>query len=453
MGNELKVVLGLGKTGLSCVRYLRTQGYDIAVADSRPNPPFLEEFNRLYPDIPLKLGEFDDAMLRRASEIIVSPGISVKDPIIAKYFKKGVPVVGDIELFARAVSKPVVAITGSNGKSTVTSLVGHLATQAGLSVKVGGNLGVAALDLLKDDQTKTDFYILELSSFQLETTFSLQCMSAVNLNISPDHMDRYETIEDYIAAKLRIYQNCVYPIINLDDPRSYGSTHLHANVLGFTVKEPFNGHYGIRQQGNQIYLTIGQKNIINVNELKIRGYHQYANALAGLALGSKIGLSHDSMVPALSSFIGLSHRCQWVRNIGGVDWYNDSKATNVGSALAALEGLGPTTEGKLILLAGGLGKNADFSELYEPVSQYVKTLVLYGKDRGEIAASLQGATNILMVDDLKNAVHLAHANAAPADVVLLSPACASFDMFKDFEERGNLFMTYVRELISIDPSR
>lgn len=446
MNNNLKVVVGLGKTGLSCVRYLVSQGDQVAVTDSRMQPPGLKEFKDVFPDVPLSLGKFDEQLLNKASELVVSPGVSVGEPSIAKQLKRHIPIVGDIELFAKATTKPVVAITGSNGKSTVTSLVGHLANQAGLNVKVGGNLGVAALDLL--DDFNADLYILELSSFQLETTFSLKCLSSVNLNISPDHMDRYHCLEEYINAKLRVYQNCQNPIINLDDPQSYKSFNFKNQTVGFTLHEPLEGMYGLRQVSGETYLALGGENLCRAKDLTLKGYHQYANVLAALAIGRAIGLSLDSMLRALPSFKGLPHRCQWVAKINDIDWYNDSKATNVGSTIAAIEGLGSEIKGKIVLLAGGLGKNADFSKLYHPVAKYVRTLVLYGKDKDHIAAPLNGATSVLFAKDLPGAVNVAKENAMRGDAVILSPACASFDMFRDFEHRGEVFMNIVREIAS-----
>lgn len=444
MSDELKVVVGLGKTGLSCVRYLLSQGYEVAVTDSRLDPPGLKELREHHPKVNIELGAFDEKLLNLASELIVSPGVSVKEPMIAKQRKRNIPIVGDIELFARKTTKPIVAITGSNGKSTVTSLMGHLAQHAGLKVKVGGNLGVPVLDLLDDNNT--EIYILELSSFQLETTFSLNCVSSVNLNISPDHMDRYESLEEYINAKLRIYQHCERPVVNLDDPKSFGSFNFKTRPVGFTLKEPQEDDYGLRTFRGETYLALGKENLLKTNSLPLKGQHQYANALAALALGSAIGLPTEKMLAAMTTFEGLPHRCQWVATIKGVNWYNDSKATNVGSSQAAILGLGPEITGKLILLAGGQGKNADFKDLFEPVKKYVKTLILYGEDKKIIADTLAGAAPIVMAEDLPAAIHSAHAIASSGDVVILSPACASFDMFKNFEHRGEVFMEIVRGL-------
>lgn len=441
---ELKVIVGLGKTGLSCVHFLLSEGHKVAVVDTRANPPGLQELQQKFPFVPISLGHFDEALLSDASELVVSPGVSLKEPSIAKQIKRGIPAVGDIELFARKTAKPIVAITGSNGKSTVTTLVGHLAAAAGLKVKVGGNLGIPVLELL--DDANTELYVLEVSSFQLETTYSLNCISSVNLNISPDHMDRYSDLNEYTQAKLRIYTHCEHPIINLDDPRSYSNFHFKTQPVGFTLKEPEKGTYGMRMVRGDCYLAYGNQDLIATKDLLLKGQHQYANALASLALGQAIGLPIDSMLETICGFKGLTHRCQWVANINGVDWYNDSKATNVGSAEAAILGLGPVITGKLVLLAGGQGKNADFLPLYDPINKHVKTVVLYGQDKHLMAEALKGATSLIMADDLQQAVNFARENANAGDIVILSPACASFDMFQNFEHRGEVFMKLVREL-------
>lgn len=440
--SDLKVIVGLGKTGLSCVHYLKSQGAHVAVIDSRLNPPAYDELRTRYPDVLTSLGKFDEELLSRACEIIISPGVSLKEPAIAKQAKRQVPILGDVELFAQKTTKPVVAITGSNGKSTVTSLVGHLAAHAGLKVKVGGNLGTPVLDLF-DDAT-TEMYVLELSSFQLETTYSLNALTAVNLNISPDHMDRYNDLQEYIQAKIRVYSHCANPIVNLDDPQSFSSAAFKNDPLGFTLKEPKRGEFGIRKINKETFLAWGEENLLSTRLVTLKGQHQYANILASLALGRAMGLSMDIMLEGLLSFKGLPHRCQWLANYRGVDWYNDSKATNVGSLQAAILGIGPEIQGKLVLLAGGQGKNADFRSLFKPVADYVRTLILFGQDKNIIAEALNGAAPIRFAKDLNEAAQIAEKTAVQGDAVLLSPACASFDMFQNFEHRGETFIEIVR---------
>lgn len=437
--SSLKVIVGLGKTGLSTAHYLWQQGYQIAVNDSRQNPPGLTELKAISPDIPISLGSFDEALLARADELIVSPGISLKEPAIAKQIARGIPAVGDIELFARVAKAPVIGITGTNGKSTVTSLVGEMARNAGLQVKVGGNLGTPALDLLND---QAELYVLELSSFQLETTHSLKTISAVVLNISPDHMDRYQNLDEYVFAKQRIYQHCQTPVINREDSLSFSGLNNPAQAISFGLNEPLEGQFGLRQGK----LAFGKQDLMTIEEVKIKGLHQIANALAALALGYAAKLPISAMLATLKTFSGLPHRCQWVANINEVDWYNDSKGTNVNSTLAAIEGLGSVIDGKLILLAGGLGKQQDFTPLAEPVRKHVREVILIGQDAKLIAAALQHTVPIHFASSLEEAVQIAKKAAKKHDAVVLSPACASFDMFNNFEHRGDVFMSLVREL-------
>lgn len=436
---EFKVIVGLGKTGLSVARYLLQQGCQIAVNDSRPNPPGLTELKEISPAIKLSLGKFDEELLSRADELIVSPGISLKEPAIAKQIARGIPAIGDVELFARVAKAPIIGITGTNGKSTVTTLVGEMAHTAGLKVKVGGNLGTPVLDLL-DDQA--DLYVLELSSFQLETTHSLKTISAVVLNISPDHMDRYQNLEEYVFAKQVIYQGCQTPVINREDPVSFSGLKNPAIAVSFGLNEPQAGQFGLRQKN----LVFGTENLMAIDEVKIKGMHQIANALAALALGYAAKLPMPAMLASLKTFQGLAHRCQWVAAIDDVDWYNDSKGTNVNSTLAAIEGLGSVIGGKLILLAGGQGKQQDFTPLAASVKKYVSEVILIGEDAKIIAAALQNTVPICFAQDLAEAVKIAKKAAKKQDAVVLSPACASFDMFNNFEHRGEVFMSLVREL-------
>ena len=434
-----KIIVGLGKTGLSCVRYLTKQGFDVAVVDSRMSPPGLEELQQHFPDVPVSLGEFDAEVLLQADELIVSPGVSLREPAIANCLRHGVKVIGDIELFARAVNAPVVAITGSNGKSTVTSLVGLMAEAAGRKVKVGGNLGVPALDLL--DQN-ADLYVLELSSFQLETTYSLAPAAAAVLNVSSDHMDRYQDFNEYLLAKQRIYRECHVAVVNWDDGVSHAEVLLpnEAKVIGFGVGVPMVGDFGVIDS----CLAYGNKKLLSVNELKIKGQHNTANVLAALALGRAIDLPLEAMLQALRSFLGLAHRCQWVANINGVDWYNDSKGTNVGATKSAIEGFGVDNKGKVVLIAGGIGKDGDFTKLHDVVTKYVRAIVLIGQDARLIEQSLSGTSKSLHANSMQEAVMLCANEALPGDMVLLSPSCASFDMFKNFEHRGEVFIEEVK---------
>ena len=434
---NLKVIIGLGKTGMSCVRHLARQNCNLAVMDSRTNPPCLEELRRDFPKIPVFLGDFDQAVIDSVQEIILSPGVSLQTPSIIRAHARGIPVIGDIELFARAAHAPIIAITGSNGKSTVTTLVGEMAKNAGINVKVGGNLGIPTLDLL---DPYAELYVLELSSFQLETTHSLKIKAAVVLNVTEDHMDRYCSFDEYLFAKQRIYKNCKIAVINHDDPISYSGVKLPEKIISFGLKND-GENFGICDG----YLNHANKKLLKINELKIKGLHQAANALAALALGTAINLPEEVMIKTLREFPGLPHRCQWVAKINEVDWYNDSKGTNVGATHAAIEGLGQEIKGKIILIAGGLGKGADFTPLQKPVKQYARTVILFGKDAPKIESALKNHTKIIHADSMKNAVLLAKQTAESNDIVLLSPACASFDMFDNFEHRGDEFM---REILN-----
>ncbi|MBU0744634.1 MAG: UDP-N-acetylmuramoyl-L-alanine--D-glutamate ligase, partial [Gammaproteobacteria bacterium] len=388
INSDLKIVIGLGKTGMSCIRYLSKQGCNLAVVDNRLGPPGLQELKQNFPSIPTYLGNFDEAILSQAQELIVSPGVALSEPAIVSCLKKGIRIVGDIELFINATKTPIIAITGSNGKSTVTSLIGEMIKSAEKKVGVGGNLGMPALDLLDKE---ADFYVLELSSFQLETTSSLKAAAAVVLNISSDHMDRYQNLNEYLAAKQRIYSGCDTAIINSDDQLSYANALLPKKVIGFGISKPGPEDFGIENN----FLMYGNKKLLPTAELKIKGLHNISNALAALALGTSIGLPLTAMLLALRDFPGLPHRCQWTANINGVDWYNDSKGTNVGATKSAIEGLGAEISGKIILIAGGLGKDADFSPLHDTVAKYVRTVVLIGKDAPLLEAALNGASKIL----------------------------------------------------------
>jgi UDP-N-acetylmuramoylalanine--D-glutamate ligase len=436
------VIVGLGKTSLSCLRYLLKQGItreNIAVTDNREQPPGLNEIQQNFPQLRLSVGRFDEKLLDQAQKIIVTPGVSLQEPAIHKQLLRGIQPIGDIELFAQKANAPIIAITGTNGKSTVTTLVGEMAKTAGLNVKVGGNLGTPALDLL--DET-TELYVLELSSFQLETTYSLKTISATVLNITPDHLDRYQSLQDYIDAKQRIYQRCAIPVINREDPISFSGLKNFSRALSFGLNEPQKNQFGLRDN----YLAYDKENLIAANELQIKGRHQIANALAALALGHAAQIPLAAMLQALKNFRGLIHRCQWLAQIDGVNWYNDSKGTNVNSSLAAITGLGDAIQGKLILIAGGLGKNQDFSPLREPINKYVRSVILIGQDAQQIAAALSKETPIISARTLEEAVTIAKQQARSGDAVLLSPACASYDMFRNFEHRGEVFIAAVKKL-------
>jgi len=443
--DNLHVVVGLGVTGLSFVRYLKARQIPVALTDTRPEPPLLGRFKQEFPEVPLHLGGLDETLLDQAATILLSPGVALAEPAIAKQCARGLPVIGDVELFAREVKVPVVCITGSNAKSTVTTLVGLMAEAAGLKVRVGGNLGIPVLDLLAQPE-EAELYVLELSSFQLETTYSLAPRVATVLNVTPDHMDRYADLEAYKQAKQRVYNHCQIAVCNRDDPNTECQDNFSQRKFYFTLDQPVQNEFGLIENEGEVYLAFENELLLPVQDLPIRGRHYQANALAALALGHGANLPFDKMLQVLREFKGLPHRCQLVREQNGIAWYNDSKGTNVGASLAAIEGLGPELKGKLILIAGGVGKNADFSPLLPAISQYVRTAVLMGEAAPHLAKLIDGRCELVMVQDMSAAVRLAEQKAHPGDCVLLSPACASLDMFKNFEHRGEVFTALVQEL-------
>src|SRR3990167_3060266 len=438
--SDLHVIVGLGATGLSCARYLNKQNIPIAVTDTRTHPPQLDAVQQFCPNITLALGGLDAALLNQASCIVLSPGIALHEPKIAEQLKRGTPVIGDIELFARAVNVPVIAITGTNAKSTVTTLVGKMASAAGFGTQVGGNLGLPALDLL---DAKTDLYVLELSSFQLETTFSLKPMVSTVLNVTPDHMDRYISLMEYQQAKQRIYQHCQIAICNYDDSLT---EHAHARKFYFTMHAPKKNQFGLLIENGDTYLAYEDHRLLTTAELPVKGKHSYMNALASLAIGYGFGLPFEPMLSVLREFTGLPHRCQFVRELDGVSWVNDSKGTNVGATLAAIEGLGSDISGKLILIAGGVGKKADFSPLAHAIEKHVRHVVLIGEAANELAKIIGTRASVSFANSMEEAVEQARQHAHSHDNVLLSPACASFDMFRHFEDRGEVFMELVNGL-------
>ena len=441
--DQFRIVVGLGKSGMSLVRHLAGRGLPFAVADTRENPPELETLRRDYPHVEVRCGALDVDFLCRASELLVSPGLALATPALQQAAARGVKLSGDIELFARQAKAPIVAITGSNAKSTVTTLVGEMAAAAGRKVAVGGNLGTPALDLLADD---VELYVLELSSFQLETTDWLNAEVATCLNVSEDHMDRYADLQAYHLAKHRIFRGARQVVINSDDPLSRPLVADQLPCWTFGLGKPDFRGFGLIEEDGEKWLAFQFEPLMPARELKVRGAHNQANALAALALGHAVGLPFAPMLDSLRAFAGLPHRCQWLRERRGVSFYDDSKATNVGAALAAIEGLGADIPGKLVLIAGGDGKGADFASLRNPVAQHCRAVVLLGRDAGQIADALADAVPQDRVASLDAAVQRCAELAEPGDAVLLSPACASLDMFKNFEERGRLFAAAVEAL-------
>jgi UDP-N-acetylmuramoylalanine--D-glutamate ligase len=495
------VVVGLGKTGASCLRYFAKHGIAAAATDSRPNPPGLAELGPLAQRLDLRLGGFDLALLDHASQILLSPGVSPDEPIARAARARGIEVLGDVELFARAVRAPVIGITGTNGKSTVTSLVARMAAAAGRRVLAGGNLGVPALDLL--DQPVPDLYVLELSSFQLETTSSLELAAAAVLNVTADHLDRYASLEDYARAKARIFNHAATLVLNADDARvaamggeftgresargeavrgeslradSIGGDSLGGEAMGgkslgrgsiggesvraqsvratgagvapggrrvvtFSTQRA-EADFSVLRRGAQTLLVGHGEPLIDAARLKISGIHNVANALAALALGDAAGLELAAMLSALEAFPGLPHRSEWVAERARVRFVDDSKGTNVGATSAAVDGL----NGPLVVIAGGVGKGQDFAPLAAAFCGKVRHAVLIGQDAPALERALSGVCGTERAASMAAAVEAAARAALPGDTVLLSPACASLDMFRDYAERGAVFAAAVRAL-------
>ncbi len=435
-----KVVVGLGETGLSCVRYLKRQGYAVAVADTRLNPPCLEVFQAEFSDVPLHLGDLEVGFFAGVDEVVVSPGLSLQHPILKQLAEQGVSLVGDVELFARSIgnTKSVVAITGSNGKSTVTAWLAHVLQHIGQRVAVGGNIGIAVLSLL--DQVEVDVYVLELSSFQLETVTSLKGQIACVLNVSEDHMDRYADMASYVQTKQRVYWGAQAIVTNRQDMLTQALVPDTTTRISFGLNEPDLKQLGLIKDQQEVFLAFGKQRLCEVNTLRLVGEHNWSNALAVLALGLGLGLEPQAMVAGLQSFSGLPHRCQWIGRVASVDWFNDSKATNVRASLAAIDSLGSQYEGRLIVIAGGQSKDAEFTPLRAVVAKYVKKLILMGEDAPILEQVMQGITSISRATSMTHAVALAADSACSGEVVLLSPACASFDMFTGFEDRGEQFV-------------
>lgn len=438
MTERFDLVIGLGVTGQSCARYLARQGTPVRALDTRQRPPDLDAFRRDFPDVPLHTGGFREDWLDDATRLIVSPGVPVVTPEIARQSEAGKEVVGDIELFAKAAARPVAAVTGSNAKSTVTSLLGRMAAAAGKRVAAGGNLGEPALDLLADD---VELYVLELSSFQLETTYSLDAQVAGLLNVSPDHLDRYHSLGDYIAAKQHIFDGCQVAVWNRDDEVTRPQKPVPAEI---TFGAHPDADYRLDPDSGDL-LRDGRR-LMHRDDLLLPGNHNALNVLAALALAEALELPRDASVAEAGRFAGLPHRCRHVADAGGVRWFNDSKATNLGATRAALEGIGPAIGGQVVLIAGGQGKDQDFAPLAELARSFVRAAVLIGEDGPRIGEALGDTVPAEHAGDMTTAVHRALELARPGDGVLLSPGCASFDQFDDYAARGEAFEAAVREV-------
>ena len=435
------LIVGLGISGTATLRYLAREGASLVVTDSREKPAGLDELRAQFQNVEFRLGAFSaPEPLNQFTEAVLSPGIDPRTGFVRQLVQAGIPVIGEIELFARAAKAPVIGITGSNGKSTVTTLVGAMARAAGIKVGVGGNLGTPALDLLAEQPR---LYVLELSSFQLETTRSLRCKAATVLNLSEDHLDRHGSMAEYGAVKARIFNGCEVAVVNRDDPATRLGSDQARRRLSFGLDAPrAPGEYGLIEQRDELMLATARDRLLPLSQLKIAGLHNAANSLAALALIEAADLPRATALKALADFGGLPHRCALVAALDGVRYYNDSKGTNVGSTLAAIRGL-PTP---VIWLGGGQGKGQDFSPLAAALAQKGSAAVLFGEDAPAIEQAILGTVPVYREPNMAAALARARALATPGSAVLLSPACASFDQFKNYVDRGEQFETAVRAL-------
>ena len=432
------IVVGLGSTGISVAYFMQKLGFNFAISDSRDKPPLEDAFFQVMPDTPVFTGGFDNSAFQVATHLVVSPGVSLLEKSIVKAVANGARIVSDIDLFACSVDVPIVAITGSNGKSTVTTMLGEMAKSSGMLVGVGRNLGTPALELLAQS---ADLFVLELSSFQLERTHILNAAAATVLNISADHLDRHDDIASYAREKQSVFRGTGVMVINLDDPIVKDMTLSSRQVLTFSTKE--SADFCIDFKDGVEYLMHKNECLMALAELPLEGRHNAANALAALALGTAIGLDAVAMCDALKVFKGLDHRMQRVAEIRGVTWVNDSKATNIGACVAALEGY----DRKVILIAGGDAKGADMNDLTPVIKEKAKSVVLMGKDAGLIKQALNGCVPIYEANNMIQAVQMCADLADMGDSVLLSPACASLDQYKNYQDRGNQFSKAVLGLL------
>lgn len=442
--NRKTAILGMGATGISVAAFFASKDMPFDFADSRNVPPNIDLVKVNYPQAEIALGSFDTDFLCRYDRLIVSPGISLAESALVKAKQQGVELLGDLELFLEQAEAPVVAITGSNGKSTVTALLGKMAADSGISVGIGGNLGTPMLDLL-DHSHK--LYVIEVSSFQLELLNDSRGAISCLLNISPDHLDRYKNLQEYHTAKHRIFRGASKVIVNREDVLTRPLISTQIPMIGFGLNQPDLGSFGILEGIKDGYLSYGIERLMRVDQVALKGTHNIANALAALALGYSVDLPMQGMLDTLKTYKGLPHRCQSIAQINNVSFINDSKATNTGATIAAIKGFGNPNSKNIVLIAGGQAKGQDFSSLSAEITAFVKLTILIGEDANQLAAALDGSCEIKYSDSLDEAIIQANHSAISGDTVLLSPACASFDMFDGFEHRGYCFETAVNALI------
>lgn len=444
MQNRIQLVIGIGKTGESIGRWLTRNNQNFAFYDTRTEPPQKKTILTLFPKVELYCGQLPDDIWTRIDNIFVSPGVDAQHPVLKKAQERQIPLKNDIDcLSAEIGDNNIIAITGTNGKSTVTELVGLMAKADQQPVVVAGNIGEPVLDQL-ESAPKQAIWVLELSSFQLDLSEHLAPAVATILNISPDHLDRHGTFANYVTAKQKIYQNTRHAIFNRQDNNTYPPGHVISTSFG--LDKPATGQWGIGMHRDEPYLFYGSQDFMATSVLKMKGQHFWLNALAASALAHTAGLSFHAIRQVLSTYTGLPYRTQWTATINHVDYINDSKGTNVGATLSAINGIGPTLTGRLVLIAGGQGKGADFSLLQPSVSKYVKAAFVYGEDGQLILDALKHSTQVTATHDLSESLRHASEIAQPGDCILFSPACASFDGFRDFNHRGEVFNELVEAL-------
>ena len=434
----MKLILGLGKTGVSIARFLTKQQVAFRIADNRNAPPFLSQFKSQFNTENLFLGDWKPELLNNIDEVIISPGIAQNEAIVVLARASNIPVISDIELFSRHANAPIIGITGSNGKSSVTQLLGEMIANDGNRVAIGGNIGKPALECLSD---KIDYYVLELSSYQLDYTQNLTLLTGVVLNITPDHLDRYPSFEHYIKSKLSLYQYCQHPVINADEPL----TPTLDNAKYFGMDMPKQGSdFGTVTCHGSCYILKGDDALMDADELPLIGQHNIVNVLAALALGRQIGLNTDSMMITIKTFKGLEHRIEWVTKKQNIDYYNDSKATNAIATITAIKALINQYE-NIVLIAGGIKKQEDYNALFALIDNHIPHVVLIGQSAKELGNNIHTA-KVTYANSMEAAVNVA-STLIDKGAILLSPACASFDMFDDFEQRGRVFKDCVAKII------
>ncbi|SFV87471.1 UDP-N-acetylmuramoylalanine--D-glutamate ligase [hydrothermal vent metagenome] len=412
----MKLILGNGKTAQSIARFLDKQGIKFTlIEDTRKTK--------------------GSAILHGIDEIFISPGITQTDAIVTQARAQKIPVISDIELFSRHAKAPIIGITGSNGKSTVTQLLGEMIANDGKKVAIGGNIGIPALDCLNDE---IEYYVLELSSYQLDYTQNLTLLTGVVLNITPDHLDRYPSFEDYAQSKLSLYKYCQYLVVNIDEPLI--PKQLHAKYFGIELPKK-STDFGTVTCHDSCYILKGDDSLTCIGDMQLIGEHNLKNALAALALGDQIGLNINTMITTLKTFKGLEHRLEFVVKKDNISYYNDSKATNSTSTITAIKALIPTNQ-NIVLIMGGIKKQEDYTPLFTLINQHITHTILISKDATTFVKQITHTTH---AQTLQEAVKIAE-SIINNGIILLSPACASFDMFDNFEQRGQVFKDAVGKI-------